>query len=499
MSLLLAVGFALSQSQCTHPHLIFRIDDDRDVNDIPDSLAAQQAGYATENAHYIGDTAVRSMAMSSVQMCAGKHIPGQTDPYYDCMDFADLNLNGRSYAEAIICLTGRQGCGSVTRCPTLGSSCDHQYPNGGRSGNRRTPIEWAVWNYGNNIRDLGGYGWHAWGWGLSMRPNHGTAEFGSYTCLQHGGRGRCCDGESRCGGGGGIPDTTIFEIRCAGCSHPQMTSACGDPHLNLPHGGKADFRGEHKAIYNFLSARHLSVNVMTEMADFELHPANHSRHKDVHGSFITQVHIISRTKSGKTVRVSFWADAIGPKNIGSANGTVDSEPSFFLQKMIKSEKKVDDTTLRMDYSSLHAITPEFEIVVTPQKFRLERNVVGLHHRLDVSIKRRIAEADFAVPPHGIIGQAWDGDGKAIDGEQDLFPVSGEFTTYAMAKGAIEGTPNDYKVATPFATDFKYSRFDRMSAEPRNVAKLVEQGDLTEPKEVYAGETVGATEITEQNM
>ena len=70
----------------------------------------------------------------------------------------------------------------------------------------------------------------------------------------------------------------------------------------------------------------------------------------------------------------------------------------------------------------------------------------------------MAEHELAVPPHGIIGQVmaggfrlegrgggcadflradlaqgWDGDGKAIDGERDAFPVSGEFTTYAMAK------------------------------------------------------------------
>jgi len=275
--------------------------------------------------------------------------------------------------------------------------------------------------------------------------------------------------------------------------------ASGDPHLALPHGGKADFRGEHKQIYNFLSAKGLSLNVMTELADFELHPADSARHKDVHGSFLTQAHVVARTSTGKTVRVSFWAEAMGKKNIGSCNGTVDSEPAFFMQKMIKSDKQVDDVSLRMSYSSLHVTTPEFEIVVIPHQFRLERNVAGLHHRLDVQIKPRVAEAALAVPPHGIVGQGWDGDGKAIDGEQDSFPVSGEFTTYAMARGAIEGSPSDYKVATKYATDFKYSRFDATSAEPRNVAKLVAAGLLNAPKSVYGGETVGSTEITEENM
>ena len=65
----------------------------------------------------------------------------------------------------------------------------------------------------------------------------------------------------------------------------------------------------------------------------------------------------------------------------------------------------------------------------------------------------------------------------------------------MAKGAIEGTPNDYKVAEPYATDFKYSRFDATSAVPRDVAKLVAAGVLNAPKQVVAGGEgfVGATE------
>ena len=117
----------------------------------------------------------------------------------------------------------------------------------------------------------------------------------------------------------------------------------------------------------------------------------------------------------------------------------------------------------------------------------------------MQIKPRVAESAFKLPPHGIVGQGWDGDGKAIDGEQDKFPFSGEFTTYAMAKGAIEGEPSEYKVATPYATDFKYSRFDAKSAEPRDVAKLVAAGLLNTPKTVYGGGVVGASENTEEKM
>ena len=42
---------------------------------------------------------------------------------------------------------------------------------------------------------------------------------------------------------------------------------------------------------------------------------------------------------------------------------------------------------------------------------------------------------------------------------------------AQAEGAIEGTWTDYKLASDFATDFKYSRFDSVAAKPRDVSKL----------------------------
>jgi len=43
---------------------------------------------------------------------------------------------------------------------------------------------------------------------------------------------------------------------------------------------------------------------------------------------------------------------------------------------------------------------------------------------------------------------------------------------AQAEGAIEGIWSDYKMTAPFATDFKYSRFDATSAKHRDVSKLM---------------------------
>ena len=132
-------------------------------------------------------------------------------------------------------------------------------------------------------------------------------------------------------------------------------------------------------------------------------------------------------------------------------------------------KVVDDVSLHMDYSSLHVTTGEWDLAVTPQA--VERSVAGPVRRIDVQMTPRVAESQFSVPPHGMIGQSWDGDNKAVFGEEDEFPVRGEYTTSAMAEGAIEGVPTDYLMSSPYATDFKYSRFGLAHASPRDVSKL----------------------------
>ena len=44
-----------------------------------------------------------------------------------------------------------------------------------------------------------------------------------------------------------------------------------DPHLNFAHGGSADFRGQHNALYSFLSLPNFTVNVKTEEAVFKVY------------------------------------------------------------------------------------------------------------------------------------------------------------------------------------------------------------------------------------
>jgi hypothetical protein len=276
----------------------------------------------------------------------------------------------------------------------------------------------------------------------------------------------------------------------------------GDPHIVDPHGGHYDFRGEDRALYTFHSSQNLTLNVMTEDADFELHNDAHPRHKHVHGSFLTQAHIVARTWTGRLVNLSFYADVISEDSFAVVNGSIDGVrvaigPNF--------QKTVDEVKIWTNYSSLHVQNPEFEIRILPINLRPDYMGRGqpelnstVHHRLDVQLKMRVAEKQLSVAPHGIVGQGWDGDGLAIDGEEDIYPESGEFMTYAFAFGAIEGVPDDYMVDTLYSTDFKYSRFDKTKAAPRDVEKLVASGHLNKPKQApfrseFAQDFIGSTE------
>ena len=51
------------------------------------------------------------------------------------------------------------------------------------------------------------------------------------------------------------------------------------------------------------------------------------------------------------------------------------------------------------------------------------------------------------------------------GKVDLYPDGGEFTTAAMAEGAIDGEAHMYEAAGPHRTEFVFSRFDAAEACP----------------------------------
>ena len=77
-----------------------------------------------------------------------------------------------------------------------------------------------------------------------------------------------------------------------------------------------------------------------------------------------------------------------------------------------------------------------------------------------------------VPPHGLIGQTYDGDNVGSIGKQDDYKTYDHSTmTSAMGEGAIEGVASDYEMTSKFATDFPFSRFGATEAKVRDISKL----------------------------
>ena len=102
---------------------------------------------------------------------------------------------------------------------------------------------------------------------------------------------------------------------------------------------------------------------------------------------------------------------------------------------------------------------------------------------------RVLERDLRVAPHGLVGQSFDGSSLAVDGARDPVPRPGlNLTTTNMGEGAIEGSWRDYLVGSPFETGFRFSRFNRAEAPPRDVSKL------TGRKFAVAGAAVAAASI-----
>ena len=95
---------------------------------------------------------------------------------------------------------------------------------------------------------------------------------------------------------------------------------------------------------------------------------------------------------------------------------------------------------------------------------------GPAHRLDLSLRPLLPEAQLAEWPHGLIGQSFDGDARPRQGKLDDYSTPVAWTT-AQAEGAIEGSADDYRVASPFATAFRFSRFEPLPGGKRGPAPL----------------------------
>jgi len=244
-----------------------------------------------------------------------------------------------------------------------------------------------------------------------------------------------------------------------------------DPHLTFAHGGKADFKGKNNSIYNMLSASNISVSARFVHDDFIL------PRRLVHGSCITAAYITMQswcpwcpsqfnTRASRNITVEF-------------NRTTEIA---MLREKGKPTKKLRYGTDEVRIGNIHvkmALHPaqlqitdgRWSVVVIARDYPNAPGNPGkrlLHVYLDPMTGYDVDKDMNA--PHGLIGQSYDGDGLAVSGNTDAYTGT-EVTTLAQAEGAIEGTAEDYRIASPFATTFKYSRFNSRKAARRDVLTL----------------------------
>jgi len=242
-------------------------------------------------------------------------------------------------------------------------------------------------------------------------------------------------------------------------------SARKDPHLSFAHGGRADFRGEDEAVFNFLSARNVSLNLKTVLSDFKW------KDRLVHGTKISAAYwTIRSAHSGRVINVEFdvkepWRAMI--KQMQGHNA---------VQSWLRAGAEVmvldDDISAKLSKRSLVVtVAHKWAMTATANTFPFA-SLNPNQTLLDISVNPLYDADHDPVAPHGLFGQSFDGDEIDFDGKVDS-RSGAETTTDAQAEGAIEGTMVDYKInaSNPFSTEFKFSRFDAVQAAPRDTSKL----------------------------
>jgi hypothetical protein len=205
----------------------------------------------------------------------------------------------------------------------------------------------------------------------------------------------------------------------------------------------------------------------------------------VDGSFMVSFHAKVDVGHGRTVQISYEP---GESLLTGCTVSVleQGQPSSIT--VLTHEGTTwwgfheDNITASLDTKppKLRIATSDWNMVVRPMSIR----GAGKKKRIDLVITPLHGDpSTAAVAPHGLLGQAWDGDDIAVHGKTDgpLFAeamtrmsLKGEVEkvkTAANAEGAIEGVESDYIVSDPFSTKFKFNRFGLAFAAPRNVSQL----------------------------
>merc|ERR1712113_1111620 len=179
--------------------------------------------------------------------------------------------------------------------------------------------------------------------------------------------------------------------------------------------------------------------------------------RTVHGTKMSAAYWVVRTENNKLVRIEY--------NTTSKGAAVYEKGAVAPIMLVDEHEEFVRDNLHVqfvDKNKLRVKTEKWEMAASKSPFPFP-NLNRGKMLLDVEIVALYDADSDVVAPHGIFGQAYDGDKIAVDGAVDKERGS-VITTKAQAEGAIEGTWTDYKMESKFATQFKYGRFDATSAK-----------------------------------
>jgi len=290
-----------------------------------------------------------------------------------------------------------------------------------------------------------------------------------------------------------VSSTTLDPTKApSGSPTSEQGTGSGDVHVHHAGGGTMDVRGIDGAVVNMHQAANISINARFTYTNFSLPAADRRSLKvrEVQGSHLTAAYATARTNLGGLPALVLVKYA-PPHVHGKTNDAQTLEAHVLVkdqhtqQTLVSTRVAPDrgsvvvgDVSVEMRYANpveLVVSNTHWRYAIAPGTFRtVTDDLLGPpHNRVDIAITAITDPLMAAVAPHGIIGQGFDG--KHIDGKKDNYlPDShGVFRTYAQGEGGIEGTIDDYVIDpnNSFSTQFKFDRFERVTAPPRDTSLL----------------------------
>jgi len=214
------------------------------------------------------------------------------------------------------------------------------------------------------------------------------------------------------------PDTAGYKSIDISCSYPPSSpppsaslphspllapavsaGISGDPHLKGAHGEEADFKGEHNAVYNALSAKNLSFNIGIEHSNFW---TPYSK-LNVHGSWVkVAYHTVRTSGTGRQLQILFRA--IEPQHavindICKAPHCTDTRPrnrSLVLGEGAPTFKS-ENVAVTLRHMTLILSNGQWQ---TSTQATTGAPHVGIH-RLSIEVKPTYAVDYDPIAPHGV--------------------------------------------------------------------------------------------------